>query len=232
MTETSEYKTQHNAHEFEKSSLDSEILKSWMIKAHPHPTLPLDILMGLVSLMPISLLIYSYLGEFINGVEIFLRITGWIGLLMAAFLWIRGARQKTVYKYRITIQGGELEYWDDYPEGFGEFFKWLSGVSLFVVICLIVIDPVFVWMLAGPGGMAIAGAGHFMTWKNKKKYKWFIWDDYEHVIIDRKRSVVVFLDHPLVFEAFLEKRHVDSFISLIRPYMPPHTKYVEECWKD
>jgi hypothetical protein len=59
-----------------------------------------------------------------------------------------------------------------------------------------------------------------------------IWDDYEHVIIDRKRRVVVFLDHPLTFEAFLERGQLDKYLDTIRPYMPPNTRYEERQWNE
>ncbi|WP_397450585.1 hypothetical protein [Pseudomonas sp. NA-150] len=233
MVELSENETQDvDGQEHVKLVLKGATLMSWTIKAHPFPMLLLDAVMAIGTLFPIGLLIYSYVGEFTNDVEIYWRVLGFFGILIWLFLWLRGARQKTVYKYRITDQGGELEYWEDYPENMGAFFKWLSGISLFIVICLIAVDPAFVWGLAGPLGIAVTGAKFFLKWENKKKYNWFFWDDFDHVIIDRKRNVVVFLDHPLVFEAFVEKNKIDRYLETIRTYMSSNTRYVEGNWKN
>jgi hypothetical protein len=173
--------------------------------------------------------LYGYFGE--QG-DFFLQSIGTFGVCFWIFLWVKAGRQKNVYQYRITDQGGEVRYWADFPEGFATFFKWLSGIFLFIVICMIAVEPSFIWLLAGPGGMAIAGGRFFFGWENKKRYGWFIWSDYEHVIIDRKRRVVVFLDHPLTFEAFLERGQVDKYLDTIRPYMPPHTRFEEARWNE
>jgi hypothetical protein len=201
---------------------------AWNIKAHPHPTLSIDVGMAFVGIMPMSLTLYGFIAD--DGAP--LHIIGSVIVCLWLIMWLRGARQKNVYQYRITDQGGEVRYWADFPKHFGTFFKCLSGLFLFVVVCAIAVEPTFIWLLAGPVGMAIAGARFFFGWENKKRHGWFVWDDYEHVIVDRKRRVVVFLDHPLTFEAFLEKGQVDKYLETIRPYMPPNTRYEEARWNE
>jgi hypothetical protein len=211
-----------------RRELLGEDLMTWNIKAHPRPTLSIDIGMIIVGIPPVGMMLYGYLGKD----EFPFHIVGTVIVCFWLVLWLRGARQKNVYQYRITDQGGEVRYWADYPKHFGTFFKCVSGLFLFIVICMIAVNPAFVWLLAGPGGMAIAGARFFIGWENKKRHGLFKWDYYEHVIIDRKRRVVVFLDHPLTFEAFLERGQVDKYLDTIRPYMPPNTRYEEARWNE
>jgi hypothetical protein len=211
-----------------RRELLGEELMAWNIKAHPHSVLSIDVGMAIGAMLPLSMMLYGYLGD----CDVPFHIIGTVVLCVWLFLWVKAGRQKNVYQYRITDQGGEVRYWADFPEGFATFFKWLSGIFLFVVICMIAVEPSFIWLLAGPGGMAMAGAKFFFGWENKKRYGWFIWSDYEHVIVDRKRRVVVFLDHPLTFEAFLERGQVDKYLDTIRPYMPPHTRFEEARWNE
>jgi hypothetical protein len=212
-----------------RRELLGEELMVWNIKALPHNTFEMDIAMAVMAMFPLGMMLYGYFGE--QG-DSFLQDVGAFGVCFVFFLWIKAVRQKNVYQYRITDQGGEVRYWADFPKHFGTFFKCVSGLFLFVVVCAIAVEPAFIWLLAGAGGMALAGARFFFGWENKKRYGWFVWDDYEHVIIDRKRRVVVFLDHPLTFEAFLERGQVDKYLDTIRPYMPANTRYEERQWNE
>ena len=211
--------------------LGGEELMSWTIKALPHPILPVDIAMAIGALLPIGLIIYGFFGEHASGVGSNDKFMGLFGLCLWLFLWKKVARQKNLYNYRITDQGGEVEYWMDFPD-MRTFFKWFTGICLFVVICMIAVEPSFFWMLAGPGGMAIMGARSLISWENEKKYNWVRWDDLNHVIIDRKRKVVVSLDDQVFFEAFLEKSQIDKYLEVVHLYMPPHTRFEEERWRN
>jgi hypothetical protein len=212
-----------------RRELLGEELMVWNIKALPHSTFEMDVGIAIGAMIPFSIMLYGFFGEQSNSD---LQGFGAFGVCFIFFLWKMAVKQKNVYQYRITDQGGEVRYWADFPKHFGTFFKCVSGLFLFVVICMIAVNPAFIWLLAGAGGMALAGARFFFGWENKKEYEWFVWDDYEHVIIDRKRRVVAFLDHPLVFEAFLERDQIDKYLDTIRPYMPPNTRYEERQWNE
>ncbi|WP_397450584.1 hypothetical protein [Pseudomonas sp. NA-150] len=164
---------------------------SWTIKAHFPPMLLIDTIMGCIALMPAIFIIYIYLWKQPGSNDDALLYSSSFGLCFWLFLWLRSARQKKVYKYRITAQGGEVEYWEGYPENIDAFFKWLSGISLLVVICLTAVDPTFIWGLAGPVGIALGGAKFFLAWESKKKYDIpTLWSIYNFVTVDRKRSLI------------------------------------------
>lgn len=211
--------------------LGGEELMSWTIKALPNSTLPIDITMAMIGSFPFGMLLYGYLGEHDNDVDYHLKSMGYFGVCFVFLLWKGIGRQKNVYNYRFTYQGGEVEYLMDFPD-MSTFFKWFTGICLFVVICMIAVEPSFFWMLAGPGGMAIMGARSLMSWENERKYNWVRWDVFDHVIIDRKRKVVVFLDDQVFFEAFLEKSQIDKYLEIVHLCMPPHTRFEEERWRN
>jgi hypothetical protein len=205
-----------------RRELLGEELMVWNIKAHPHPVLSIDIGMSIVTLYPLSMMLYGYFG---NDDSPFL-IIGTVVLCVVIFLWIKAGRQKNVYQYRITDQGGEVRYWEDYPKGFATFFKWLSGIFLFLVICMIGVEPSFIWLLAGPGGMAIAGARFFFGWEREIRTGHFTWERANWIVIDKKRKLVVMTRHDdpkhsfeenyLCFEAFLTKEQIDEFVSMAK----------------
>ena len=217
-----------------RSSLGGKELMVWTLKAHPYPTLSMDIIMGSMALVPAGMLLYSYLGDFTNGMEIFWRIIGGGGILFVLTLWLKGARQKTVYRYRITDVGGEVEYWVDYPEHMGAFFKWLSGITLFIVICLIAVEPTFIWGLAGPVGIAMGGAKFFMGWKNEKKLETYpYWHLCNFVTVDRKRRMIVVHQTRLDvgFDVHLSKELFDEYLDTLKAVLPPTAVFTETPWK-
>ncbi|WP_397452750.1 hypothetical protein [Pseudomonas sp. NA-150] len=213
--------------------LKGETLMCWTIKAHPHPMLAIDIMMAVGAMWPLGFTLYGYFGE--HGENDFpLEYLGIFGLCLWLFLWLRGARQKTVYNYRITEQGGEVESWPDYPENMGAFFKWLSGISLFVVVCLIAVDPAFTWGLAGPVGIAIGGAKFFLGWKNEKKFESYpYWHLCNFVTVDRKRQMIITHQTRLDvgFDVHLSKELFDEYLATLKAVLPPTAVFTETPWK-
>jgi len=143
-------------------------------------------------------------------------------------------RQKSVYQYRITDQGGEVRYWPDFPKHFGTFFKCVSGLFLFVVICMIAVRPAFIWLLAGAGGMAIAGVRFFFGWENEKTHEISChWDKYNFVTVDRNRRMIIAHQTNLTvgFEARLPKSLFDDYLKTLRSVLPPTAIVTEAPWK-
>ena len=221
--------------------LGGEELMSWTIKALPHPILGADIGMAIMGSFPFGMLLYGYLGEHDNDGAYFLKSTGFWGVVFIFLLWKGVVRQKNLYHYRITDQGGEVEYWMDFPD-MGTFFKWFTGICLFVVICMIAVEPSFFWMLAGPGGMAIVGARSLINWEKEIRYDRFTWEIANWVVIDRKRRLVVITRHHvpdmpfelnyLCFEAFLSKDQIEKFIEIAKQYAPRGADFEEGRWND
>ncbi len=205
-------------------------LMIWNIKAYPHPTLPIDIAMAIVALLPLSLTVFGFVAD--NGAPF--HIVGPVVLCLVIFLWVKAGRQKNVYQYRITDLGGEVIYWADFPKHFGTFFKCVSGLFLFVVICAIAVNPAFIWLLAGPGGMAIAGARFFFGWENKKTHEVsFNWSRYNYVTVDRKRHMIIAhqTDLTVGFEAHLSKSLFNVYLETLRSVLPPTAIFTEASWK-
>ncbi|WP_397451465.1 hypothetical protein [Pseudomonas sp. NA-150] len=214
--------------------LEGKTLMRWTIKAHPHPMHLVDITMGVATLLPISLIVYGYFFQPLGDNDDSLVYTGVIVLCCCLFLWIRGARQKTVFNYRITDQGGEVESWPDYPENMGAFFKWLSGISLFVVVCLIAVDPAFVWGLAGPVGIAIGGAKFFLGWEIEKKFEAYpYWHSCNFVTVDRKRRMIIAHQTRLDvgFDVHLSKELFDVYLNTLKAVLPSTAVFTEAPWK-
>jgi hypothetical protein len=216
--------------------LDEELM-AWNIKALPHTTFEMDIGMAIGAMFPLGMMLYGYFGEHGNG---FFQSVGTFGVCFFYFLWKKVVRQKNVYQYRITDQGGEVRYWADYPKHFGTFFKCVSGLFLFVVICMIAVSPAFIWLLAGAGGMALAGARFFFGWENEIRTGRFTWDRVNRVVIDNKRKMVVMTRHDdpnlsfeenyLCFEAFLTQQQIDKFVDMVKQYAPKTTDFEEGRW--
>ncbi len=140
-------------------------LMAWNIKALPHSTFGMDVGMAIGGMIPFSFMLYGYFGE---QRDTFLQGQGFFGVCVVFFLWKMAVRQKYVYQYRITDQGGEVRYWADFPKGVGTFFKWLSGIFLFVIVCAIAVEPAFIWLLAGPLEWLLPGQSSSLAGKIRK----------------------------------------------------------------
>ncbi|WP_397452748.1 hypothetical protein [Pseudomonas sp. NA-150] len=234
MAELSENETKViNCQEHGRPVLEGETLMSWTIKAHSSPMFLIDTIMGSIALIPASFIIYIYLLKHPGSNDDAILYSGIFGLCFWLFLWLRGVRQKTVYNYRITDQGGEVEYWEDYPENMGNFFKWLSVTSLIIIVCLIAVDPVFIWGLAGPVGIAVGGAKFFLGWENEKHHRVSSpWNEYNFVTVDRKRKMLVAHRTNLTvgFQIHLSKDLFDEFVDTLKVVLPPTAVFTEAPW--
>jgi hypothetical protein len=230
------------AFELKKCVQSERNVMTWDIKAHPRPTLPVDIAMGILTLVPVSFILYGWLGD--SGAEISRALVGGglVGIILFLYLWVMAGRQKMLYSYCISERGGYVEYRQHYPEYAKHFFK---GFAIFFFVCIfimIAMDPGFVWMLAGPAGIALVAAKFLLTWENEVGHSSFQWDRPQLVFTDRTRGLVIlqrrydpdipFEENYLYFEAFLPQHRIDEFLTIARLYAPSGVDYEEgRCYE-
>ncbi|WP_141230182.1 hypothetical protein [Pseudomonas sp. Irchel 3A5] len=206
---------------------------AWTIKAYPQPTLPMDI--GMAVLAFFSGLFFLY-GRFVYEDEHTKHLvvnSGVVGVVIVFILWIAVVRQKTVYSYRFTESGCEVEYWLNFPKSGSLFFKGLAIFALIAILSMISIDPSLIWIAAGPAGISIAAAVKLLNWENPVEHHATDWARYDLVFIDRKRKMVVpsFHADPLAgFEVHLEKARIDDFVAFLKTVIP-HAEFREAEWK-
>ena len=216
-------------------------LKTWTTKALPHPVLAVNIVMGAVCTLPTSMVLYGYFGDQTIIGEFPLLGCGIFTLCLWLLFWKKGALQKNVYKNRITEVGGQANYWADIPENMDVFFKWMVGISVFIIVCMIAVMPSAILLLAGPGGMAILASKALLKWKRVIRYNDFKWEELNWIIIDRKRKLVVFTsiwdpsktfeEQYVCFEAFIPKVQIDDLVRIAKLHAPTCTRF-EQCHWD
>ncbi|MEA9995901.1 hypothetical protein QN382_16755 [Pseudomonas sp. 10B1] len=218
-----------------------KVLKTWTTKALPHPVGTINIVMGAVCTIIIGVVFYGYFGDQAVIGDFPVLGCGIFALCLWLLFWKKGALQKNVYKVRITEVGGQANYWADIPENMKFFFRWMVGISVFLVVCMIAVMPSGIWLLAGPGGMAILASKSLLNWKRVVRYNDFKWEELNWVVIDRKRKLVVFTAHwdpsrtfeeqYVCFEAFVPKDQIDDLIRIAKFHAPTCTHF-EQCHWD
>ncbi|MEB0077864.1 hypothetical protein QN386_16105 [Pseudomonas sp. CCI3.2] len=216
-------------------------LKTWTTKALPHPVMAVNILMGVVFMLPLGVIIYEYLADQSALGSVRHTDIAIVGLCVWSFFWKKVALQKNVYKIRITELGGQANYWADIPENMKYFFRWMVGISVFLVVCMIAVMPSGIWLLAGPGGMAVLASKSLLNWKKVIRYDNFTWKELNWIVIDRKRKLVVFTAHwdpsrtleeqYVCFQAFAPKDQIDDLIRIAKLHAPTRTHF-EQCHWD
>ncbi|WP_426142192.1 hypothetical protein [Pseudomonas sp. DWP3-1-2] len=221
-------------------SLQEEEIMKWTIKAHPHLVFPVDAMFGVFGFMVGMVYLYGQYHESETFRESTTGSCVFVSLLLIYFYI--GARKKTVFNYRITKNGGDVEYWLDHSKYTGHAFKGIAVLSFVVILTLVALDPFFIWALAGPAGMAVAAASGLLKWENEISYSSFEWDRPHLIFVDRTRGLVVlqrrydpdipFEDNYLYFEAFLPKHRIDEFLAIARLYAPSGVDYQEgRCYE-
>ncbi|WPX55290.1 hypothetical protein RHM65_06915 [Pseudomonas sp. CCI4.2] len=213
-------------------------LMAWTTKALPHPTLAGNIMMAVVFSLLVGVILYEYFTGLPAVTESSVTDLAILGICIWLFFWKKVVLQKNVYKIRITEVGGQANYWADIPENINIFFRWTVGIGIFLVVCLIAVMPSGIWLLAGPGGMAILASKSLLNWKREINYTQFKWDRVNWIVIDRKRKLVVFTAHwdpsrtfeeqYVCFEAFVPKDQIDDLIRIAKLHAPTRTHF-EQC---
>jgi len=214
---------------------------AWRIKAHPHPMRIVDMTFGGFVLIFFSYFLYGEFYESESDRE-FTRITSVCSMCFVLLFWLVVARKKTVYNYVITHAGGWVEYWQHYWVYTPYVFKGISVFFFVAVLTMILIEPSFVWALAGPAAMAAASASGLLKWENEISHSSFKWDRPHLIFVDRKRGLVIlqrrydpdipFEENYLYFQTFLPKDRLDEFLSLAKLYAPSNVDYEEgRCYE-
>ncbi|WPX55288.1 hypothetical protein RHM65_06905 [Pseudomonas sp. CCI4.2] len=216
-------------------------LMAWTTKALPHPTLAGNIMMAVVFSLLVGVILYEYFTGLPAVTESSVTDLAILGICIWLFFWKKVVLQKNVYKIRITEVGGQANYWADIPENINIFFRWTVGIGIFLVVCLIAVMPSGIWLLAGPGGMAILASKSLLNWKRVVRYNDFAWEKLNWIVIDRKRKLVVFTAHwdpsrtfeeqYVCFEAFIPKDQIDDLIRIAKFHAPTCTHF-EQCYWD
>ncbi|MEB0077866.1 hypothetical protein QN386_16095 [Pseudomonas sp. CCI3.2] len=216
-------------------------LMAWTTKALPHPTLAGNIMMAVVFSLLVGVILYEYFTGLPAVTESSVTDLAILGICIWLFFWKKVVLQKNVYKMRITEVGGQANYWADIPENINIFFRWTVGIGIFLVVCLIAVMPSGIWLLAGPGGVAVLASKSLLNWKRVVRYNDFKWEELDWVVIDRKRKLVVFTAHwdpsrtfeeqYVCFEAFVPKDQIDDLIRIAKFHAPTCTHF-EQCHWD
>lgn len=222
--------------------LEGRELMAWTIKAMPQITPTINSILGSIMLIPLSMLLYGYFDTNENGRMSFFTFFGSAVSCLWLFFWRVVFLQKTIYHYRITDQGAETEFYLHYPKHLRNFFKGFAIVLLIIVLGLISVDSVFIWMLAGPGGMAIMASKSLITWKNEIRFHRFTWDRPNWIFTDRKKNFITikrrhipgmtFQENYLGFDIYLPKGKLDEVLSIIKKHAPANTDYEEGRWSE
>ena len=202
----------------EKSSplLNEKVIIDWKVKAIPAPP---------TATLKIRLLFTAIVMIAFGSLYIFSEPTsadGWFAvyiLLLILFFLKFVIGQKTVYHYKLTTDGPEVNYYLDFPKAAGIFFKWLSYLFLLVVVAMLAYDFSLALILSGPAGMAFFGARFFLSWKNTPTHKQTYWSKYDLLILDQKRNMAIasYTDEPEVgFEMYLPKDKPEDVIKIIK----------------
>ena len=210
---------------------EGAVLLNWKIKAHPYPIYPVDIMFGFMGSMNTIFYFFGALNEDESIKEIItvMSIFGYLTLLY----FFKDFRRKTVFNYIISESGGKVERWLDYSKYTGHIFKGIAIIFSVAVLTMILIDPSFIWMLAGPGAIGLAACSKLMKFENLIEHHSTTWSRYDLVFIDRKRKIVVPSyqnDTMAGFEMHIEKRKIDEVVALLKTLMPD-AEFREEEWE-
>jgi hypothetical protein len=215
--------------------VEEPLLMEWRITAHSNWIFPVDA--GLGSLTMVAVCVYLWIIFFMedSSTRDFFKVTTAIAPIQMSFFWWV-ARKKTVWNYKISTQGGHVEYWEDYFKYSKYVFRGLGVFAVVCILTLISIAPGMIWAIAGVGGMMLLAAAKLMAWEHEIDSECFTWDRPQRICVDRKRNLVVLErsynpdilnDNHLHVQVFLPKGRIDEFITLCKQYVPGEVEYKE-----
>lgn len=155
-------------------------------------------------------------------------------IILAIYLIAFGVRQKTLFNYRITTSGAEVNHQLYYPEHANVFFKGtaLATIMLFLGVAIYTQSLLF---LVGPIAIALGAARNLLRWKNETKYeKSRPWNEYNFVSIDTNRLIIIthHKDLTVGFEVRLkDKTHIREYLETLKNLLPPTAQYTEKKWE-
>lgn len=226
--------------DFEKPSvgLDAgERLMSWTVKAYPQPTLFMDVGMLVAASLPAMYYVYGWFLHENDSNRNSTMNSALFGVALILFFWIKIVRQKTFYSYRITENGGEVDYWLHFSKFSKILFKVIAIFVLVAVLAMISIMPMMIFALVGAGAMAIPAALKLLAWENEVERDGFEWERVQLISTDRSRNLVIlqrpydpdipFEQNYMCFRVFLPKDRIDEFLDCCKKYASSNVDFEE-----
>ncbi|WP_201005081.1 permease [Pseudomonas cichorii] len=155
-------------------------------------------------------------------------------VVFGTYLIVFAVRQKAMFNYHITLNGGSVEYYDYYPNFAGPFFKGIAifTILLFLGVALVTGSLLF---LVGPAAISIGAARSLLNWENKINNEQSLpWNEYNFVTVDRKRSMIIThrTDITVGFEfRFPDKELFEQFLQFLHSVLPPTAEFMERDWE-
>jgi hypothetical protein len=152
-----------------------------------------------------------------------------------AFLifYLKVARQKTAYHYKVYEDHTSLDYHVFYSDLETAIIKTLACICMLVYVGVTLITGSILF-LVGPAAIGFLAALRLMNWQNPVTHVNSLpWDEYNFVTIDRKRKIIVThrTDVTLGFEARLPDDELfEQYLSLLKASLPPTAEFTEKKW--
>lgn len=209
-------------------------LAAWSIKAIKQPRR--DIVLGPIVLMLIASAIclgvtWSMWGSIRENLDSLIAIYCIVyGLFFGVLMMVR---QKTVFNYRLTTDGAEVEQYLYFPDWAAPMFRGTALVVLLLFFAVAVITGSLLFLL-GPVAMAAMAALRLLSWKNEVKRHVSPWSGFNLVIHDKTQHMLVlsFQDQPVIglVLRFPDERALEHCRDQVRPFLTPPVFYREEPW--
>lgn len=209
-------------------------LAAWSIKAIKQPRR--DIVLGPIVLMVIASAIclgvtWSMWGSIRENLDSLIAIYCIVyGLFFAMLMMVR---QKTVFNYRLTTDGVEVEQYLYFPDWAAPMFRGTALVVLLLFFAVAVVTGSLLFLL-GPAAMAAMAALRLLSWKNEVKRTVSPWSGFNLVIHDQKQHMLVlsFQDQPVIglVLRFPDQHALEHCLGQVRPLLTPPVFYREEPW--
>lgn len=153
-----------------------------------------------------------------------------VGLLS---LYLKVARQKTAYHYRIYEDHGSLDHYVYYSDVEIGIIKTLAAICMAVFVGVAMITGSILF-LVGPAAIGFLAALRLLNWQNPITHENSLpWHEYNFVTVDRKRRVIVthVKDLSLGFEARLPDNELfEQYLDLLKRSLPPTAEFTEKKW--
>ena len=209
----------------------------WEIKAYPQPTLFMDAGMLVAASLPGMYYLYGWFLDESDSNRNSTMSSALFGVALIFFFWIKIVRQKTFYSYRITKNGGEVDYWLHFSTFSKILFKTIAIFVLVAVLAMISIMPMMIFALVGVGAVAIPAALKLLAWENEVEHDGFEWERVQLISTDRSRNLVMlqrrydpdipFEQNYLCFRVFLPKHRIDEFLDYCKVHAPSNVDFEE-----
>jgi hypothetical protein len=147
--------------------------------------------------------------------------------------YLKIARQKTAYHYKIFEDHAELDHHIYYSQLEVRIIKTLAAICMTVFLGVAMITGSILF-LVGPAAIGFLAALRLLNWQNPITHENSLpWHEYNFVTVDRKRRVIVthVKDLSLGFEARLPDNELfEQYLDLLKRSLPPTAEFTEKKW--